>query len=69
MAGNDRETDMTAIVSAISRALLSTTGVDSSPLFAALACLFCFSWRANADLALDFGDLTLPPAAWGTFNE
>ena len=24
---------------------------------------------ANADLALDSGDLTLPPAAWGTFNE
>jgi hypothetical protein len=24
---------------------------------------------ANADLALDPGDLTLPPAAWGTFNE
>jgi hypothetical protein len=23
----------------------------------------------NADLALDPGDLTLPPAAWGTFNE
>jgi hypothetical protein len=28
MGGNDRETDMTAIASAISRALLSTTGVD-----------------------------------------
>jgi hypothetical protein len=24
---------------------------------------------ANADLALDSGDLTLPPAAWGTFDE